>query len=221
MTVYGDSNCLDSSHNLSNCYWLLQRLLNFTNWNVRDPIIFAAANELTSPIGGPDTILPARRDDVNLTSYSLVLVNNIQCGLDSPFEVQGTQGYVKIGQQFNRIPKADIQHPGTGGKHVPLRVDVVGQSDNKGLNISVIPSQGAGRSRQDRKAPPEEPGMGIGNFPRRDEVRTVLLAIQCFIGCKRRKQLCLPLCAQGVCNRCRCTRNGQCLSCSVSFMCMC
>lgn len=94
IAVYGDSNCLDSSHMASSCYWLLKKLLDFTSSDNQDPVIFPATNELLSPLGSMDTPLPQRRDDVNFTAYSLVLQYPLRCGLDSPVLVQGSKGYV-------------------------------------------------------------------------------------------------------------------------------
>jgi len=95
IAVYGDSNCLDSSHMVSNCYWLLKKLLDFTSSNIEDPVIFPATNELVgSPLGSVDSPLPLRRDDVNFSTYSLVLQHPLRCGLDSPVAVQGSKGYI-------------------------------------------------------------------------------------------------------------------------------
>ncbi|CAM6003006.1 unnamed protein product [Sphagnum balticum] len=93
IAVYGDSNCLDSSHIMSNCYWLLKKLLDFTSCNIRDPVIFPATNELGTALGMQDSPLPMRRDDVNFSSYSLVLGQPLRCGTDAPLAVQGTRGY--------------------------------------------------------------------------------------------------------------------------------
>ncbi|XP_057867464.2 subtilisin-like protease SBT6.1 isoform X2 [Cryptomeria japonica] len=93
IAVYGDSNCLDSSHMVVNCYWLLRKLLDFTSQNIRDPRIFPASNRLASPLIRNDGSFPARREDVNLSSYSLVMNHNLMCGNDARFEVWGAKGY--------------------------------------------------------------------------------------------------------------------------------
>lgn len=80
---------------VSNCYWLLKKLLDFTSSNIEDPVIFPATNELVgSPLGSMDDPLPLRRDDVNFSAYSLVLQHPLRCGLDSPVAVQGSKGYI-------------------------------------------------------------------------------------------------------------------------------
>lgn len=94
IAVYGDSNCLDSSHMVNNCYWLLKKLLDFTSSDIQDPIIFPPTNELGSPMGSVDSPLPMRREDVNFSTYSLVLNHPLQCGSDSPLAVQGSKGYL-------------------------------------------------------------------------------------------------------------------------------
>lgn len=94
IAVYGDSNCLDSSHMVSNCYWLLKKLLDFTSSDIQDPVIFPATNELGSPLGSMDLPLPRRRTDVDFSAYSLVLKHPLRCGLDAPVAVQDSEGYV-------------------------------------------------------------------------------------------------------------------------------
>ncbi|GBG80424.1 hypothetical protein CBR_g30889 [Chara braunii] len=73
ISVYGDSNCLDSSHMVVNCYWLLRKILDFTCKGNRDSVLFHPMNQLSKEMGSPDMQLPARRKSVNFTEYSLVL----------------------------------------------------------------------------------------------------------------------------------------------------
>ncbi|KAJ7567087.1 hypothetical protein O6H91_02G131800 [Diphasiastrum complanatum] len=93
IAVYGDSNCLDSSHMITNCYWLLKKLLDFTSKNLYDQVIFSSTNELATPLGGSKMVLPTRRNDVNFSVYSLVLRQELLCGNDAPPEVQGSRGF--------------------------------------------------------------------------------------------------------------------------------
>lgn len=93
VAVYGDSNCLDSSHMVTNCYWLLKKLLDFTSHDIKDPVLFAPSRQITFPLNGPKSLVPSRRDDVNFSMYSLVLDHELRCGNDARFEVQGTKGY--------------------------------------------------------------------------------------------------------------------------------
>eukprot|EP00249_Psilotum_nudum_P017734 c26465_g1_i3 orf=1577-4720(+) len=93
IAVYGDSNCLDSSHMVINCYWLLKKLLEFTSQNIRDSVIFSSPKKLTFPLIEHNIHLPTRRDDVNFSMYSLVLERKLQCKSDARFEVLGSRGY--------------------------------------------------------------------------------------------------------------------------------
>ncbi|CAM6083630.1 unnamed protein product [Calypogeia fissa] len=94
IAVYGDSNCLDSSHMVTNCYWLLKKLIDFTSYKIMDSLIFSSTNELGAPIGTRNTILPTRRTDINFSAYSLVLGHQLQCGMDAPLVVQGSKGFL-------------------------------------------------------------------------------------------------------------------------------
>lgn len=93
IVVYGDSNCLDSSHMVTNCYWLLRKILDFTNRNIKDPVLFSPSVKLDKPLFLEDNQLPSRRTDVNFSSYSHVIEKDLVCGTDSRFEVWGTKGY--------------------------------------------------------------------------------------------------------------------------------
>lgn len=93
VAVHGDSNCLDSSHMVTNCYWLLKKFLDFTSRHVKDPVLFAPSRKIIFPLNGPKISLPSRREDVNFSAYSLVLDNELLCGDDARFDVQGTKGY--------------------------------------------------------------------------------------------------------------------------------
>eukprot|EP00271_Cylindrocystis_brebissonii_P021840 TRINITY_DN8071_c1_g2_i3.p1 TRINITY_DN8071_c1_g2~~TRINITY_DN8071_c1_g2_i3.p1 ORF type:complete len:653 (+),score=124.88 TRINITY_DN8071_c1_g2_i3:113-1960(+) len=96
IAVFGDSNCIDSSHLVAHCYWLVMKLLDFTALDKRDPVLFAAANELSSPLGNANTPLPRLRDDINFTEYSSVLGQpGPVCGIEcSQKELHGTAGMV-------------------------------------------------------------------------------------------------------------------------------
>ncbi|KAH6554572.1 hypothetical protein KP509_1Z324300 [Ceratopteris richardii] len=93
VAVHGDSNCLDSSHMVTDCYWLLKKFLEFTSHHVKDSVLFAPSKQIVYPLGGSNVMLPSRREDVNFSSYSSVLNHELQCGSDARFDVQHTQGY--------------------------------------------------------------------------------------------------------------------------------
>lgn len=93
VVVYGDSNCLDSSHMVTNCYWLLRKILDFTGGNIKDPVLFSNSVKQKSPLYVEDNQLPSRRTDVNFSTYSAVVGKDVICGSDSLFEIWGTKGY--------------------------------------------------------------------------------------------------------------------------------
>ncbi|GJZ24949.1 hypothetical protein Tco_0562408 [Tanacetum coccineum] len=64
IAVYGDSNCLDSSHMVTDCYWLLKKILNFTGKNIKDPILFSHSLKLQHPLD-ENYQLPIRRTGQN------------------------------------------------------------------------------------------------------------------------------------------------------------
>lgn len=93
VAVYGDSNCLDSSHMVTNCYWLLKKILEFTSKNIKDPVLFSDSVKKDKPLHQEDNQLPSRRTDVNFSTYSAVVGKELICRSDSRFEVWGTKGY--------------------------------------------------------------------------------------------------------------------------------
>ncbi|CAN6202417.1 unnamed protein product [Urochloa humidicola] len=92
IAVYGDSNCLDSSHMVTNCYWLLRKILEFTGNRVKDPVLFSEGAQLKFPVF-ENIHQPSRRSDVNFSTYSTVVGKELICHQDSRFEVWGTKGY--------------------------------------------------------------------------------------------------------------------------------
>ncbi|KAG4189734.1 hypothetical protein ERO13_A08G241500v2 [Gossypium hirsutum] len=93
IAVYGDSNCLDSSHMVTNCYRLLRKILDFTGSNIKDPVLFSKSVKQDMPLYEDDNHLSSRRTDVNFSVYSAVLGKDLICRTDSRFEVWGTKGY--------------------------------------------------------------------------------------------------------------------------------
>jgi len=92
IAVYGDSNCLDSSHMVTNCYWLLRKILEFTGNRVKDHVLFSEAAQLKFLVF-ENIHQPSRRMDVNFSTYSTVVGKELICHQDSRFEVWGTKGY--------------------------------------------------------------------------------------------------------------------------------
>ncbi|XP_024032311.1 subtilisin-like protease SBT6.1 isoform X2 [Morus notabilis] len=115
IAVYGDSNCLDSSHMVTNCYWLLRKILDFTGGNIKDPVLFANSAKQDSPLYVDDNQLPSRRTDVNFSAYSAVMGKELICGSDSRFEIWGTKGYnLQVRGRNRRLPGYPVIDLGRG-----------------------------------------------------------------------------------------------------------
>ncbi|KAL6558401.1 Membrane-bound transcription factor site-1 protease [Orobanche minor] len=125
IAVYGDSNCLDSSHMVTNCYWLLKKILEFTARDVRDPVLFLDSSRLDKMLHLDNNQLPSRRRDVNFSTYSAVVGKKLICGRDARFEVWGTKGWDMNGKARNlRLPgNADFDVGGglNSTKEIPAK----------------------------------------------------------------------------------------------------
>lgn len=105
IAVYGDSNCLDSSHMVTNCYWLLRKIVEFAGNKVRDPVLFSEAVQLKLPVS-ENNQQPLRRPDVNFSTYSTVTGKGLICHKDSRFEVWGTKGYgIQLTGTTRKLPE--------------------------------------------------------------------------------------------------------------------
>ncbi|XP_078431783.1 SITE-1 protease isoform X2 [Wolffia australiana] len=93
VAVYGDSNCLDSSHMVTNCFFLLKKMLDFTNRRVKDRALFAGTARLDRRLEEDERNMPKRRSDVNFSAFSRVAGKELACGKDARFELWGGQGY--------------------------------------------------------------------------------------------------------------------------------
>jgi membrane-bound transcription factor site-1 protease len=96
VVVYGDSNCLDSSHQRENCYDLLKQSLIFVGGKDDGDFIstlLRAENKLPAQFGSllsdkeRGIQLPERRAE-NFTEASFVLQHEARCYLNSPLEFQ-------------------------------------------------------------------------------------------------------------------------------------
>ncbi|XP_043807636.1 subtilisin-like protease SBT6.1 isoform X2 [Manihot esculenta] len=115
IAVYGDSNCLDSSHMVTNCYWLLKKVLDFTSGNIRDPLLFLDSAKQKAALYIDDKQLPSRRTDVNFSLYSAVVRKDLICRSDSRFEVWGTKGYnLHVRGRNRRLPGYSVIDLGRG-----------------------------------------------------------------------------------------------------------
>nr|GMD64237.1 subtilisin-like protease SBT6.1 isoform X1 [Ipomoea batatas]GMD64238.1 subtilisin-like protease SBT6.1 isoform X1 [Ipomoea batatas] len=115
IAVYGDSNCLDSSHMVTNCYGLLKKILDFTSKSVKDPVLFSDSARQDKPLYIDKKQLPSRRTDVNFSTYSAVTGKELICRHDSRFEVWETKGYnLHVRGRNLRLPGYTVIDLGTG-----------------------------------------------------------------------------------------------------------
>lgn len=90
---------------VTNCYWLLKKILEFTSKDVKDPMLFPDSNRQHKPLYVKDNQLPSRRTDVNFSAYSSVKGGELICRSDSRFEVWGTKGYdLRVKGRNHRLP---------------------------------------------------------------------------------------------------------------------
>lgn len=125
IAVYGDSNCLDSSHMVTNCYWLLKKILDFTTRNIKDPVLFSDSSRQDKTLHLDDNQLPSRRTDVNFSTYSQVVNKELICGSDSRFEVWATKGYdLHVRGRNHRLPgyvAIDLDRGSNSTPEVPVK----------------------------------------------------------------------------------------------------
>ncbi|CAH9091669.1 unnamed protein product [Cuscuta europaea] len=115
IAVYGDSNCLDSSHMVTNCYGLLKKILDFTGKSNKDPVLFSDSVKQDKPLYMDEKQLPSRRTDVNFSTYSAVVGKDMICRHDSRFEVWETKGYnLHVRGRNRRLPGYTVIDLGTG-----------------------------------------------------------------------------------------------------------
>ena len=108
---------------VTNCFWLLKKILDFTSENMKDAVLFSDSVKLGGPLYVKDKQLPSRRKDVNFTAYSAVIGKELICWGDSRFEVQETKGYnIQVRGRNRRLP----------GYHVAD----LGRSTNSSLGIT-------------------------------------------------------------------------------------
>lgn len=123
IAIYGDSNCLDSTHLDKPCFWLLDALLEYTMTSHVSNLL-SDLNRLrkTKTFTEPLANLPVRMPNNNLHQYSKVLDNhNANRKRDIP-----------------KCPKLDINHanqyrPSSGEEQMPADLGIAGAGG--GVNL--------------------------------------------------------------------------------------
>lgn len=136
IAVYGDSNCLDSSHMVTNCYWLLRKILDFTSEDMRDPDLFSDSVKQDTSLYEDDNQLPSRRTDVNFSTYSAVVGKELTCKTDTRFEIWGTKGYsLQVRGRNRRLPGYPVIDLGRGfnSSNILRRPKLTGRSKSDSL----------------------------------------------------------------------------------------
>jgi membrane-bound transcription factor site-1 protease len=87
LVLYGDSNCLDSSHQSSKCYDMLLEAITYAT-NGTGKLAASHALHANGSFGSSES-LPRRRDDYDFTQASFVLRNPLRCYSNAPLEAQG------------------------------------------------------------------------------------------------------------------------------------
>jgi membrane-bound transcription factor site-1 protease len=89
--VFGDSNCIDTAHLKTDCWWLLEELLAFAgSADARPPHLFPDSSALSEPLidtGGGNMALPQRTVGNGLERWSNVIGEGKEIGQSCPLAV--------------------------------------------------------------------------------------------------------------------------------------
>lgn len=102
LAIYGDSNCLDSSHTSAPCFPFMANVLEFLTENARDTGLTSDKNLASEPYDDGED-LPTRRTDVDFDSLSTTRGGRPgneglnRCGPNSPIEFWQDVGGEEIG----------------------------------------------------------------------------------------------------------------------------
>ncbi|KAJ8303003.1 hypothetical protein KUTeg_019399 [Tegillarca granosa] len=72
VALYGDSNCLDNSHMVKDCYWMLSAILEYTAYKTVPPVLSNQIKVNLSPAELPD-----RMEGNHLHRYSKVIEGHL------------------------------------------------------------------------------------------------------------------------------------------------
>jgi len=143
VVVYGDSNCLDSSHQHQNCYDLLKQSLTFVG-EKEDAQLFTSLlrpeNRLNTQFGSVKTDkergikLPERRSDYNFTTASFVLQHDARCYLNSPLEYQNLP-YQDAEEDDSASNEKDGVNDDVASGTIGGEIDTVGEEGDGGGGV--------------------------------------------------------------------------------------
>mmetsp|Transcript_1171 Transcript_1171/g.3431 ORF Transcript_1171/g.3431 Transcript_1171/m.3431 type:complete len:1157 (-) Transcript_1171:13-3483(-) len=122
IAVFGDANCLDSSHQTANCYLLLRQLLEFTSAGRESTQLFTAASRIHEAIGGNGhTKLPERRSDLDFKDVSTVLNYPASCDSDMDNAAWDRRSiFQRTTQEGTLLAKQGISDFGGGDPGAPV-----------------------------------------------------------------------------------------------------
>eukprot|EP00208_Stichococcus_sp_RCC1054_P004683 CAMPEP_0206137894 /NCGR_PEP_ID=MMETSP1473-20131121/2920_1 /ASSEMBLY_ACC=CAM_ASM_001109 /TAXON_ID=1461547 /ORGANISM="Stichococcus sp, Strain RCC1054" /LENGTH=1275 /DNA_ID=CAMNT_0053531159 /DNA_START=224 /DNA_END=4048 /DNA_ORIENTATION=+ len=92
VAVYGDSGCLDSSHQRSPCYNMLQTLLRYAAQGTQDKSLHTEATFQAAAVGADIKQLPKRPAGPGLKEFSNVLSGPLRCHSNTPPQFHNLKG---------------------------------------------------------------------------------------------------------------------------------
>ncbi|GFN95273.1 membrane-bound transcription factor site-1 protease-like [Plakobranchus ocellatus] len=125
VALYGDSNCLDSSHMQKDCFWMLSALLEFTAHDSL-PAVLSSLKKVTLPSLYD---VPARMEGNHLQRYSKVIEGTLGIPHPRPLPPCPSRQWAKphpINKsapitlyQPQKLLSIDLQGPGAAGAPIP------------------------------------------------------------------------------------------------------
>ncbi|GAB4817967.1 hypothetical protein N2152v2_005013 [Parachlorella kessleri] len=174
LSLFGDSNCLDSSHQKSNCHAMLKKLLEFATEGGQE--LLSAESRLLDAFGTYDN-LPYRRSDYNFTAISPVLSTALRCYPNSPRDFH-TASFSQWAYNLTRPPippptlRLPTEQPAAGqqqqqqgeGESQPQGQAQAAQQDSGagGSSAGGEEQQGKAASQPDNAAVKPEQASGAG-----------------------------------------------------------
>eukprot|EP01113_Clastostelium_recurvatum_P000832 TRINITY_DN1036_c0_g1_i4.p1 TRINITY_DN1036_c0_g1~~TRINITY_DN1036_c0_g1_i4.p1 ORF type:complete len:1112 (-),score=310.28 TRINITY_DN1036_c0_g1_i4:46-3381(-) len=79
VVVFGDSNCLDNAHQKTDCYWLMQDIMQIVSKGENIAKVFPSAEVLLEPFVPSEGSLPVRPEEYELPRFSHVASRPLVC----------------------------------------------------------------------------------------------------------------------------------------------